>query len=58
MQAGSNTTQTMNVDQIRDGWNAYDAKWEKIGDVIEVGSNYALVRKGMFFAKDLHPSPG
>ena len=46
--------QTMNVDQIRNGWNAYDAKGEHIGDVVEVGSNYALVQKGMFFPKDLY----
>ena len=39
--------QTMNVDQIRNGWNAYDARGEHIGDVVEVGSNYALVQKGM-----------
>ena len=46
--------QTTNVDQIRNGWNAYDAKGEHIGDVVEVGSNYALVQKGMFFPKDLY----
>ena len=45
--------QTMNVDQIRNGWNAYDAKGEHIGDVIEVGSNYAP-SKGHVLPKDLY----
>jgi uncharacterized protein (TIGR02271 family) len=54
MQGRSITMQTMSVDQIRNGWNAYDARGEHIGDVVEVGSNYALVQKGMFFPKDLY----
>ena len=54
MNARSNTTQTMNVDLIRNGWSAYDAKGDQIGDVVEVGSNYVLVQKGMFFPKDLY----
>jgi uncharacterized protein (TIGR02271 family) len=54
MNARSNTMQTTNVDQIRNGWTAYDANREQIGDVIEVGSNYVLVQKGLFFPKDLY----
>lgn len=54
MNARSNTMSTTNVDQIRNGWNAYDANRQHIGDVIEVGSNYVLVQKGLFFPKDLY----
>ena len=46
--------QTMNLDQIKSGWTAYDAKREKIGDVIEVGSNYVLVQKGWLLPTDLY----
>ena len=45
---------TMNLDQIRTGWTAIDANGEQIGDVVEVGSNYVLVQKGMFFPRDLY----
>ena len=54
MNARSNTMATTNVDQIRNGWTAYDANREQIGDVIEIGSNYVLVQKGLFFPKDLY----
>ena len=54
MNARSNTMQTTNVDQIRNGWTAYDANREQIGDVFEIGSNYVLVQKGLFFPKDLY----
>ena len=47
-------TKTMNLDQIRTGWTAIDANGEQIGDVVEVGSNYVLVQKGMFFPRDLY----
>ena len=46
--------QTINVDKIRTGWHALDVRGEKIGDVVEVGSNYALVVKGMFLPTDLY----
>ena len=46
--------QTMNVDRIQTGWNAYDAEGEKIGDVVEVGSNYVLVQKGWFLPQNLY----
>jgi len=46
--------QTMNVDRIQAGWNAYDAEGEKIGDVIEVGSNYVLVQKGWFMPQNVY----
>jgi uncharacterized protein (TIGR02271 family) len=46
--------QTMNVDRIQTGWNAYDAEGEKIGDVIEVGSNYVLVQKGWFMPQNVY----
>jgi uncharacterized protein (TIGR02271 family) len=54
MNARSNTTKTARAEQIGDGWNAFDADGEHIGDVQEVGSNYVLVQKGMFFPKDLY----
>ena len=54
MNVRSNTMQTANIDQIRDGWNAYDADGQSIGDAVEVGSDYVLVQKGMFFPKDLY----
>ena len=54
MNARSTTTTSTDVDQIRNGWNAYDAKREHIGDAIEVGNDYVLVQKGLFFPKDLY----
>ena len=54
MNARSNTMQTTSVDQIRQGWNAYDANNQHIGEAIEVGGDYVLVQKGMFFPKDLY----
>jgi uncharacterized protein (TIGR02271 family) len=46
--------QTMNVDRIQTGWNAYDAEGEKIGDVVEVGSNHVLVQKGWFMPQNVY----
>jgi uncharacterized protein (TIGR02271 family) len=54
MGARTNTAQTTDVDQIRNGWNAYDANGEHIGDAMEVGGNYVRVQKGLFFPKDLY----
>ena len=54
MNARSNTMVSTDVGQIQDGWSAYDANGEHIGDAIEVGSDYVLVQKGMFFPKDLY----
>jgi uncharacterized protein (TIGR02271 family) len=54
MNARSNTMASTDVGQIQNGWNAYDAKGEHIGDAIEVGTDYVLVQKGMFFPKDLY----
>lgn len=54
MNARSNTMQATNVAMIQNGWHAYDSNREHIGDVIEIGSNYALVQKGLFFTKDLY----
>jgi hypothetical protein len=45
--------QTIDVDKIRTGWTAYDVRGEKIGDVAEIGSNYVLVRKGLFLPTDV-----
>jgi uncharacterized protein (TIGR02271 family) len=39
---------------IQAGWNAYDIADEKIGEVAEVGQNYVLVQKGLFFPKDIY----
>ena len=46
--------QTTTTDQIGAGWTAYDETGEKIGDVLEIGSNYALVQKGSFFPEDVY----
>ena len=46
--------QTIDVDKIRTGWTAFDVRGEKIGDVVEVGSNYVLVRMGLVFPTDLY----
>ena len=54
MNARSSTMVSTDIDQIQNGWNAYDTKREHIGDAIEVGNSYVLVQKGMFFPKDLY----
>jgi uncharacterized protein (TIGR02271 family) len=54
MKARSNTMESRDVGRIHEGWNAYDAKHEHIGDAIEVGTDYVLVQKGLFFPKDLY----
>lgn len=46
--------QTVNVDKIRTGWHALDVRGEKIGHVAEIGSNYALVVKGLFLTTELY----
>ena len=43
-----------NMNSIQAGWNAYDVADEKIGEVAEVGQNYVLVQKGLFFPKDIY----
>ncbi|MBA2701964.1 MAG: DUF2382 domain-containing protein [Chloroflexi bacterium] len=42
------------LDQIQAGWSAFDQSGESIGDVQEVGTNYVLVSKGLFFPKDIY----
>ena len=42
---------TIDVDKIRTGWHALDVRGEKIGDVVEIGSDYALVRMGLGLSK-------
>ena len=42
------------ISAVEVGWNAYDTAGEKIGDIAEVGQNYLLVQKGLFFPKDLY----
>ena len=46
--------QTIDVDKIRTGWHALDVHGQQIGEVVEIGSNYALVVKGMFLPTDLY----
>ena len=46
--------QTIDVHKIRTGWHALDVRGEKIGDVLEIGSDYALVRIGLVFPIDLY----
>ncbi len=43
-----------NVQGIQHGWDVYGSDGEKVGDVAEVGSNYLLVQKGLFFTKDYY----
>src|SRR5918993_4771655 len=54
MSARNTKMRATDVGHIQNGWNAYDANGERIGDVVEVDSAYVLVRKGMFFPKDLY----
>lgn len=44
----------MQYDQIQAGWNARGSDGDKIGDIEEVGPNYLLVTKGLFFPTDLY----
>ena len=44
--------QTIDADKIRTGWHALDVRGEKISDVVEIGSDYALARKGLFLDQD------
>ena len=46
--------QTIDVDKIRTGWHALDVHGQQIGEVVEIGSNYALVVKGLFLPTDLY----
>ena len=46
--------QTIDVDKIRIGWHALDDQGQQIGEVVEVGSNYVLVVKGLFLPTDLY----
>lgn len=46
--------QTIDPDKIRTGWHALEVRGERIGDVVEIGSDYALVRKGLFLPTDLY----
>ncbi len=43
-----------NTQNIQPGWNAYDQADEKIGEVAEVGQDYVLVQKGLFFPTDIY----
>jgi uncharacterized protein (TIGR02271 family) len=43
-----------NAQDIQPGWTAYDQADEKIGEVAEVGRNYVLVQKGLFFPSDIY----
>ncbi len=45
--------QTIDADRIRTGWTAFDVRGEKLGDVVEIGSNYVLVRKGLVLPTDV-----
>ncbi len=40
--------------RIENGWDVYGSDGEKVGNVAEVGSNYLLVQKGLFFTKDFY----
>ena len=46
--------QTIDVEKIRTGWHALDVQGQQIGEVVEVGSNYVLVVKGLFLPTDLY----
>ncbi len=40
--------------RIENGWDVYGSDGEKVGNVAEVGSNYLLVQKGLFFTRDFY----
>lgn len=40
--------------QIQDGATVYGSDGEKIGNVSEIGPNYVVVSKGIFFPKDIY----
>lgn len=40
--------------RIENGWDVYGSDGEKVGNVAEVGGNYLLVQKGLFFTKDFY----
>jgi uncharacterized protein (TIGR02271 family) len=54
MNARTRTMPSTNVAQIQNGWGAFDANGESIGNAIDVGTDYVLVQKGLFFPKDLY----
>ncbi|HSH81561.1 MAG TPA: DUF2382 domain-containing protein [Herpetosiphonaceae bacterium] len=43
-----------NIRQISRGWDVYGSDGTKVGDVAEVGTNYFLVQKGLFFTTDYY----
>ena len=45
---------TMDLSNVRAGWDVYGSDGEKIGDVGDVGSNHLMVTKGFLFTKDLY----
>ena len=46
--------QTIDTDKIRTGWHPLDMYGQQIGEVVEIGSNYALVVKGLFLPTDMY----
>lgn len=42
------------IEQIQPGWAVIGSDNQKVGDINEVGPNYLLITKGLFFPKDLY----
>jgi hypothetical protein len=52
--ARNDVAQATYVGQIQNGWWAYDAKGEHMGEAVKVGGTHIQVQKGLFFPKDLY----
>jgi len=45
---------SMDISNVRTGWDVFGSDGDKIGDVSDVGPNYVLVTKGFLFTKDIY----
>jgi len=45
---------SMDISNVRAGWDVYGSDGDKVGDVSDVGPNYVLVTKGFLFTKDIY----
>ena len=48
------TTMSMDISNVRTGWDVFGSDGDKVGDVSDVGPNYVLVTKGFLFTKDIY----
>ena len=45
---------SMDISNVRTGWDVFGSDGDKVGDVSDVGPNYVLVTKGFLFTKDIY----